>query len=264
MAKTASKPPKGGRKGGSVFPRVALKEAVGFAKKLVSKTQVSPLPAETIYPAVFGVSSKPIGEVRTSALKQFGLLEGDKKAFKASELARQIAMAPPEEQVPLYQKACLRPRIFKGLYEVFQGDTTTLAKIRQQCGQLGVHVDSAETCARNFIESLVFAGLGTESNDTVVIAGIHPSSTSPAPDVSPEEGDGDEPKNAELEVPTSGSSSDHQEQPAAAQGQSRAQDGAVGQSSGRSIIHVNLTLDSSLDTEKLEKQLLLLRRFGAI
>lgn len=34
--------------------------------------------------------------------------------------------------------------------------------------------------------------------------------------------------------------------------------------SGRSVIHVNIELDSSLDTEKLQKQLELLRKYGAI
>jgi hypothetical protein len=37
-----------------------------------------------------------------------------------------------------------------------------------------------------------------------------------------------------------------------------------GQLSARSVIQINVTLDSSLDTEKLEKQLSLLRRFGAL
>ncbi|UPG94309.1 hypothetical protein [Luteibacter aegosomatissinici] len=32
----------------------------------------------------------------------------------------------------------------------------------------------------------------------------------------------------------------------------------------RAVFHVNVSLDSSLDTEKLEKQLALLKRYGAI
>jgi hypothetical protein len=34
--------------------------------------------------------------------------------------------------------------------------------------------------------------------------------------------------------------------------------------SARAVFHVNVSLDSSLDTEKLERQLRLLRKYGAI
>ena|SRR5947207_5442895 len=34
--------------------------------------------------------------------------------------------------------------------------------------------------------------------------------------------------------------------------------------SARSVVHVNITVDSSMDTEKLLKQLELLKRFGAL
>jgi hypothetical protein len=67
MAK--AKPPKGGRKGGAIFPRVPLEGAVKYARKLVSKTQISALPASTIYPGVFGVTGT-MGQVRVSALRR--------------------------------------------------------------------------------------------------------------------------------------------------------------------------------------------------
>jgi len=46
---SVSKPqvmPKGGRKGGTQFPRLDLKQAIEFNKKLVSKTHTAPQPAE--------------------------------------------------------------------------------------------------------------------------------------------------------------------------------------------------------------------------
>jgi hypothetical protein len=261
MAKTTDKAAlKGGKKGGAVFPRMSLKEAVAYGRKLVSKTHVGPLPAETIYPAVFGVTGTTTGEIKTSALKQFGLLEGEKKGYKATELARQIAIAPQPEQEALHKKASLRPKIFKGLYEVFQGDSISFAKIRQQCSQLGVHVDSAETCARNFIDSLAFAGLATESGDTVTIAAINTALPVTEPsDEDPEELDstGSKPE------PENSGTNNHQ-QTVATQVKPQTQAEILGSSSGRSVIHVNVTLDSSLDIEKLEKQLSLLRKFGAI
>jgi hypothetical protein len=42
------------------------------------------------------------------------------------------------------------------------------------------------------------------------------------------------------------------------------QDGAGVASGPRAVFNVNVTLDSSLDIEKLQKQLELLKRFGAI
>lgn len=40
--------------------------------------------------------------------------------------------------------------------------------------------------------------------------------------------------------------------------------GDINPGSARSVIHVNVTLDSSLDTDKLERQLALLRKYGAL
>ena len=46
--------PKGGRKGGAVFPRVALSDALLFARKLVSKTHTSAQPQDVILTGVMG------------------------------------------------------------------------------------------------------------------------------------------------------------------------------------------------------------------
>lgn len=74
-APTKKKPPKGGRKGGTTFPRLALQQALEYAKKLVSRTAISAQPEATVLAGIFG-NSGPEGKVRLSALKQFGLLEG--------------------------------------------------------------------------------------------------------------------------------------------------------------------------------------------
>ena len=63
--------------------------------------------------------------------------------------------------------------------------------------------------------------------------------------------------------PESGSKTERQKDVSASD-QGRALSAGMGAASARSVIHVNVTIDSSLDTEKLEKQLSLLRRFGAI
>jgi hypothetical protein len=73
-AQENAKMPKGGRKGGTIFPRLNLKQALEYSKKLVSKTAVAPQPGATILAGVFN-NAGPEGKVRLSALKQFGLLE---------------------------------------------------------------------------------------------------------------------------------------------------------------------------------------------
>lgn len=95
--------PKGGRKGGSVFPRLTLSDAVAYARKLVSKTHTSAQPKDVILSGVVGAKTGT-GDVRMSALKQYGFLKGDTKSgFSADDLAKKIDAAPPEELIPLYR-----------------------------------------------------------------------------------------------------------------------------------------------------------------
>ena len=87
-AKKARQMPKGGRKGGSVFPRVALGDAIVYARKLVSKTHTAPQHNDVILSGVIGVKGGT-GEVRMSALKQYGFLKGDaKSSFSAMNWRR--------------------------------------------------------------------------------------------------------------------------------------------------------------------------------
>jgi hypothetical protein len=62
MAKETSKS-KGGRKGGTIYPKVTLDKAVQYSKKLVSKTHTGPQPKKIILPGVFGAASW-VGDVK--------------------------------------------------------------------------------------------------------------------------------------------------------------------------------------------------------
>lgn len=95
---------KGGRKGGTTYPHLNLQKALDYAKKLVAKTHTGPQPEKTILPDVFG-NSGPLGKVRASALKQFGLLEGGIEAYQATQLAKDIDGALAEERQPLLERA---------------------------------------------------------------------------------------------------------------------------------------------------------------
>lgn len=265
--KQARKMPKGGRKGGSVFPRITLGDAVAYARKLVSKTHTSPQPLDVIHSGVVGAKSGT-GNVRVSALKQYGFLKGDvKSSFSADELAKRIVAAPPDELTPLYRLAALKPSVFRKLFDTYHGDAVSKAKLRQRAADLNVHPDETETCVDLYMSSMETARLITVDGDQVT----HLSASeiqAPPSDLSREDSiteshesqDADpaeEIENNEKDKDTSEVHSHTHKMPL------RERDGAT-QLSPRAVFNVNVTLDSSLDIEKLQKQLELLKRFGAL
>jgi hypothetical protein len=245
------KPPQlnGRKKGGAMFPRINLQDSVGYAKKLVSKTHTGPLPESTILAGVFGASSS-VGKIKASALKQYGLMQGDSKAYEASPLAKDIAVAPAADLSGLYQQACLKPKVFQILFKTFNGDTIALGRLRQQAAQIGVHPDELDNCIGFFVKSVVFAQLGTEKGDSLELQ--------PLANIQSNLG----------RIQENGKDFTEVEEQAEANtsngGKNDVRTVDQPQASARSIIHVNVTIDSSLDTDKLEKQLSLLRKYGAI
>lgn len=249
--------PKGGRKGGRQFPQISLKDAAEYAKKLVSKTHTGPQPASIILKGVFNASGGQ-GNVRAGAMKQYGLMAGAADAYKASDLAKKLVNAPPEEQPALLRQALLKPAVFSALYDTFKGDKVSSAKIRQQAASHEVHPDNLDKCVSLFVESAEFSGIGQRDGDdiTLSVASIEQSVS----DVVEEAAGGDD---------GNGTPAVETEAKAANQTKSLvpkppATPLAEHPPSGRSVIHVNIDLDSTLDTEKLEKQLELLRKYGAI
>lgn len=263
--------PKGGRKGGTVFPRVSLSDAIKYARKLVSKTHTAPQPRDVILSGVVG-STSGVGNVRISALKQYGFLIGDEKAsYSADDLAKKIAAAPPEELVPLYRQAMLKPMVFKKLFDTFHGDTVTKAKLKQRVADLKVHPDETATCVDLYISGMATAGLVTIEGDQVKhlasseVAAKLAAGTIESETTEDETRGGDAPLEVESsggdETGTAASSENDGENVAMAQALKGT---GTGQTGPRAVFNVNVTLDSSLDIEKLQRQLELLKRFGAI
>lgn len=248
--------PKGHRRGGTQFPRIPLKRAVEYAKKLVSKTHTGSQTATIILKGVFN-NAGSLGKIRASALKQYDLLTGTTSAYDATELAKQINSAPPGEQMPLLQRACLKPKLFKSLFDTFQNDTVSKAKIKQQALTLGVHPDSGDEAVNIFVDSLTEAGLAHDAHGEFAISATFDapveqgepseatttSSTLDQPDFTPEQA---------LEK----SFSTDQKRDKTTHQFSRA--------AGRSQMQINLTLDSTMDPEKLQKSLDLLKRYGVL
>lgn len=270
-AKKARLMPKGGRKGGSIFPRVALKDALCYAHKLVSKTHTSAQPKDVILSGVVGAKAG-LGAVRISSLKQYGFLKGDTKTnFLADDLGKKIAAAPADELVPLYRQAMLKPIIFKKLFDTFQGDTVSKAKLKQRVADLKVHPDEAATCVDLYLSGMTTAKFVTVEGEQVKHMAsnyvIVPSAQNDLCETELESRDeesvGEESNDAkdgggeETGVPPKDNSNGENVP------KGKVTKG-VTQSGPRAVFNVNVTLDSSLDIEKLQKQLELLKRFGAI
>lgn len=252
--------PGGGKKGGTRYPNIALKQAVGYAKKLVAKTHTGPQPDTIILKGVFD-STSSAGKVRASALKQYGLLQGNVDAYDATDAARAINSAPSDELAPLLRKALFEPPVFKAIFDTFQNDTVTRAKIRQQALQLKVHPDLADKCVDLFVQSAVFAGVATENGDNILISSV----SSFAPTKKEETQSGDEGDDG-LENPAGVGSSEQD-----ADGADSVPDAEVRNAQphnpptgARAQINVTLSLDSTMDPEKLERYMKILRQYGAI
>jgi hypothetical protein len=257
--------PKGGRKGGKIFPRIGLEQALAYAKRLVSKTAIAPQPEATVLAGVFDNSGSD-GKIRLSAVKQFGLLDGTATAYKATQLARDIeAAADDAEKLPLIRRAMLTSKIFQELYNTYQGDQTTKAKIKGRVIQLGVHPDVSEDCADFFLGSATTAKLATpEGEGFRILPATQISIPIPNPEDLAETSDvsGATEEGADFETPGKAAS----EASSVPKEEATTDNGHVPAPRPRTAadVTVNLTVDSSLDGEKLEKQLALLRRYGLI
>jgi hypothetical protein len=254
-------PPKGGRRGGTLFPKINLQKALEYSKKLVAKTHVARQPADEILPGVFG-NSGPEGQVRASALKQFGLMEGDAKGYTSSKLARDIDAALPEERSALLHRAVKTSKAFDKIFDTFHGDTVSKAQIAKRGKELGVHPASADECAQIFIDSAITSGLGAASGENLVLinagAVVTPASATSVAD-HPEAGQGEEHADEE-EREEALPEEAHQQQATRVSTPSRTQTDGM----PNADVRVSLTVDSSSDPDKLERQLKLLKQFGLL
>jgi hypothetical protein len=256
VPKAKSTPPKGGKKGGSVYPRVALPKAIEYATKLVAKTHTGPQPRNIVGPGVFGSGGTKANE-RISALRQFGLLLGtDKSGYQASPFAKQLVGAA-EDKPKLIKDACLKPNILAKLHNTFLGDTISKARIKQQILALNVHPDSADNCLKEVVESLVYSKLwedvGNDNFKVLSDTGFTTSNEEPEGAKEPESTQTDE----EGESPPL----DRTEKtpPIALPFNSN-----IISKPSHQKANLEIKIDPSMDPEKLDRLLGVLRKYGQI
>ena len=175
---------KRGRKGGTTFPRYGLKHLLPLLKSLVSKTHTNSINIEQLSAGVFGVGAKGAsGKVKSSALKQFGLLGGDNTKFKATELCSKITMAEGEEQKLLLQNAFSKVSIFVNTLNTFQNSKTDKSKIGQYAvSTLKVHPDMKDDFINVLLESAEISGLCAIEGSFVTFKSLNTAATATVAD----------------------------------------------------------------------------------
>lgn len=255
MVAKKNTPPNGGKKGGAVFPRYDLEAAIDAAKRLVSKSHSAAVSKDIYFSGVLQVSG-PRADVKSSALKQYGLLLGNtKEGFTASPLAKRIATADVADKAIAIKEAALSPRVFKGMFEAFRGDPITKTRLRQRASEMNVHPDVLDNCVKIYIESLSLAQLVRVQGDQVVHVAEPGAPLSNAEDAGDSEREDIAAKNREHDAAGTQSQVDPDTTDTTRN---------IAGRPGKASINVTISLDSSLDTEKLERQLALLKKFGAI
>jgi hypothetical protein len=250
--------PKGGRKGGTSFPRLSLTEALTFSENVTRKTHTGSQSVENIRVGVFG-SKGPRGGIKAAALKQYGLLDEKDGTYNATPLAREIDAAPQEERSPLWRRAFLTSKIFAQMYETYQGDEVSRPKLRQLAITKVVHADNADECVDNFISGALKCGLASgEHEDRVTLVAKNTSEPTPEPRDGEEEEVPQELAGGNNPTPTPG--------PAKPEPHPKAGETSTDDPPARGKVQVNLNLhvDSSTDPETLRKQLEYLEKFGVI
>ncbi len=245
--------PKGGRKGGTQFPQVSLKKAAEYAKKLVSKTHTGPQPASVILKGVFDAKGGQ-GQVRASALKQYGLMKGTADAYVASDLAKSLTAAPPDELHVHLRTAFLRASVYKTLYDTYIGDTVSKAKISQQAAAQRVHPESVAKATQLFVEGAVHAGLATIDGEDITVLRTDAPVPVAQPPVFEDNEDTPADREGEAGAESDTGADDAEKDPPAPHAR-----GPI-----RAVATVAIKVDPSTHTDDLEKQLKLLRKFGVI
>lgn len=248
---------KRGKKGGTQFPRYSLEHLYPFLNSLASKTHTNTITLEQLCAGVFGVgANSPAGKIKLSALKQFGLLAGDYKKLKSSELTTKITISDGSELKYYLQQAFQKVAIFVNSLNTFQNSKIDKLKIGQYAvSTLKVHPDMKENFVSVLIDSAKIAGLCTLDGNNVTFTSFLKSADDGTEEQVFSENTAEEQDNREVLESTV-----EPESP-----MSPSQQISNTKRSGQlSNINVNIDVDPSMDPDKLEKLLKLLKSYGAI
>jgi hypothetical protein len=248
---------KRGKKGGTSFPRYSLAHLNQFLSEFASKTHTSTINISQLNAGVFKLgANSPKGKIKSSALKQFGLLEGDYKKAKASELCSNITMSDGETQKKYFQEAFCKVSVFTNALNTFKDSKIEKTKIAQYAvSTLKVHPDMKDEFVKILLESAEIAGICKIDGNQVHFTNLlHPIQSEDKDQNLDEDKDNTEEKNTNSESEIGGL-----ENP-----EGNLKQPVIKRTGHASNINVNIDVDPSMDPEKLEKLLKLLKNYGAI
>lgn len=240
--------PKGGRKGGTSFPRYGLDALLDNVESLLKKVHTGPITIQQLSSGVFKLgASSGAGKTRFAAMKRFGLATGEYNKITATNLCREIGSKTGDERLLYLQQALFNVKPFKGAFHAFTGDTIPKEKIAEYAfNPLKVHPENKQAFAEVFCSSAVAAGLATVDGNMVSLV---PSQAIRLPTAEPTEAE--EIGAAELQAEETKELEKEREL-------------ARRTLQAKGAPNISIAIDSSLDPEKLAKQLEVLKRYGLI
>ncbi len=248
---------KRGKKGGTRFPRYSLKHLASYLDSFLGKTHTSSINIEQLNAGVFNVgANSPAGKTKFSALKQFGLADGDYKVINSTELCSGIAMNDGDAKIENLQKSLQRVKPFADAIKTFQNSTIEKAKIGQYAvSTLKVHPDLRDDFVKVFVESCEEANLCTIDGQSVSFV--------QKPDIIDEQ-EVIEETDDNINEDENHSKNEDVTENVNEESEERKSQSFSRKKQGNSNINVNIDVDPSMDPEKLEKLLKLLKGYGAI
>lgn len=142
------------------YPAISLREAVETVQAIHDKEKKTQVSGEVMAKAMgYGGLSGP-ARAKISALKKYGLVEGDeRRGIRVSDLAMRVLFAPNgvEALIPL-REAALRPELFKMLYSSFR-DGSDEAMRAHLITKLDFSPLGAKQVIAAFRDTYSFAGL---------------------------------------------------------------------------------------------------------
>ena len=142
------------------YPAIGLREALETAQAIYDKEKKTQVSGEVMAKAMGYTSLSGPARVKISALKKYGLLEGDeRKGIRISDLAMRMLFAPNGvEQLGPLREAALRPELFKLLYTNFR-DGSDEAMRAHLITKLDFSPLGAKQVIAAFRDTYSFAGL---------------------------------------------------------------------------------------------------------
>ena len=244
---------KRGKKGGTKFPNYSLKQILPCLKELISKTTAKPTTIEQLSAGVFKMKAKSAeGKIKYSSLKQFGLAGGEYTKITSTKLASQIVLASEGEKSVYLREAFLNAPTFKNVFETFQDSSVQKLKIAgYSVSNLKIHIDASDKFLKSLLDSCEVAKMCTISGDEVNFINGKEANNTNNNDLDGGVLEREEDENSE------DSKDDFQED-------ENFPEFKTNTNNQKNKPNIDLKIDPTLDADKLEKQLKVLRKYGLI